>query len=615
VAPFAGALSHRSLMRPASAAWIALSLALAVAGSDSFAQAPGRTPHPDPQGASVPDIPSGPGVLSGTIVHRDPGHSTGGISVGLYSLSADGQPSLRQGTTDAEGRFRFEDLSNAPSRVYLVGVRIDDVPFGTRVAFAPGTTEATTEIEIHEPVADREALALEESRVEFEWRGAALNVRENHRIENRGERVVRWPLARAPEVRAPLEIDLPEGASPITPAFGQVAEHFERRGQRLLYWGPLHPGSNDIGFSYDVTPLATDAGDPQVRYQPRIAPTPGSFVALVPEGLSVLSADGLEAGAASDAEGRTVYQRFDPAAGIAMTLLAPAYQSDPAAVEIASANLWLELDDTALDTRIDYALRVDGEAPLAASDGQPLFTLSLPPGAELLGIAPAAASIGAVPGADSGTLEIHGPLPAGESVLRLHYRVPAETSGIDLAFSFPRDLRVLNLLVADTGIEIESDRLHRRRPARVGTRLYLQREAFDVGTDEVVELRLRPATTPKLPRDASRAALFVLAALAMAFTVAPLRRGRESESESAVAESGERIEREAVYAALRDLEHDFETGKLDAPDHQRLKHELEVRAAHLLSAEDAHVAARTCSGCGAAILGEWRFCAGCGATL
>ena len=46
-----------------------------------------------------------------------------------------------------------------------------------------------------------------------------------------------------------------------------------------------------------------------------------------------------------------------------------------------------------------------------------------------------------------------------------------------------------------------------------------------------------------------------------------------------------RRERESVLAALRDLEEDFETGKLDAADHAQMRGELRARAAALLAAE------------------------------
>ena len=71
-----------------------------------------------------------------------------------------------------------------------------------------------------------------------------------------------------------------------------------------------------------------------------------------------------------------------------------------------------------------------------------------------------------------------------------------------------------------------------------------------------------------LSRPDVRALLLVLGAgaLAMLFVVTPLR-SRHSDPHDPQHHAGLRRERELVYAMIRDLDHDFETGKLAAHDH------------------------------------------------
>lgn len=109
-----------------------------------------------------------------------------------------------------------------------------------------------------------------------------------------------------------------------------------------------------------------------------------------------------------------------------------------------------------------------------------------------------------------------------------------------------------------------------------------------------------------------------------------------------------REEREALYAAIGDLDHDLETGKLSAADHAELRAELRARAIHLLreeraagaeggaSAADSEMRAAAsaearaesaapppgdgaatprCAACGFEAAQAHRFCAHCGAPL
>jgi len=121
----------------------------------------------------------------------------------------------------------------------------------------------------------------------------------------------------------------------------------------------------------------------------------------------------------------------------------------------------------------------------------------------------------------------------------------------------------------------------------------------------------------------------LLAAGAVAFLARPVLRPRSVALEEM--EAPDRRERDSLYSALRDLEDDFETGKVAEPDYRTLREELRTRALALLQRE--RDAARTaaegsrplaagapafpapCGACGAMPRPDDRFCGRCGVPL
>jgi hypothetical protein len=278
-----------------------------------------------------------------------------------------------------------------------------------------------------------------------------------------------------------------------------------------------------------------------------------------------------------------------------------------------------------------------------------------------------------------------GPLPPGETVLEVHYRLPAsggpasaegarsepKASGVPLAGGTPAGLAdrraktgaegarsepkaseaprvggkpdgppdrpapfvfarrfaaavpLLSVYVADPGnLRAASERLHRRRPARTPDRTYLHLEAFELAPGEEVAVAL---SSLPLRRDLPRAATVGLVALATGLAAlalaGPLRGAvHERAAASGESESPAEREREALRAALGDLEHDFETGKLEQDDYARMRDELESRTASLQALPSpapalGASAPAPCPACGHTPAADDRFCARCGAKL
>jgi hypothetical protein len=568
-------------------------------------------------------LPEGPATLRGRIVHET-GGAVAGLSVVLYAAPGEGAPGLARTTSDASGAFAFEGISNDPGIAYLVGVRAEGLPFGTRVAFEPGQTLREVEVRVTPPLLDARGVEQVAARLRIERGCGGLRIAETHRLRNPAERAVLVPEPEREGATPLLAVELPAGAGPISAPFGALG--LVQEGPSVAFFGPLHPGENEIEWSYSV-------------------PARGDSLALawhLPQGarrLEVLAeAAGLRAtgaglvpGAEETIEGRTYAAAatgpIAPGAAFELRLELPALASP--ALEVSEGQAWLELDDAALVVDERYELSVPGAQPLAARAEAPLLCVALPPNAEALRFSPETLAMGAEPD-PSGELALRGPIPAGESALALRYRVPVAGGPIELARRIDRPVGVLGVFVADTGVVAESPRLHRRRSVASADRTFLHLEGFELAPGEEVPIRLS-RLPPRRPGSRIAALGFsaALAAAAIAFLIGPLRGRRvEPGPDPLVAEL--ETERESLVAALRSLDEDFETGKLDARDYEELRSELRARTAALIQRREelareralrsrgaaAEPPARaTCAACAALLAPEARFCHRCGARV
>jgi len=587
--------------------------------SRSLAQSDGPRPPP---------LPSGDGVVVGSVVRAgDAATGLAGVPVVLYGLSQTGEPGVGDTLTDADGRFRFEGVSSEPGMAYLVGAKYAGIPFfGPSIRFADGARELEAIVEVTEPTADASGLAVDEVVVQIEWTGGKLAVQELHRLTSRAGRVVLVAAEnRGARTPAPFETALPPGATDFLPLVAGFEDALERSGDRVRFWGPIYPNGQDVRFQY-LVPIEAE------RTRLELALPMGAARLRVLSSLSGPKLEG-EAPLATADDEEIEGRRFRVLAGegierdarVALVISLPETDADVERLTLPRADVWLELDDTQLVATTNVELAVDGANALASEGREPLARFALPPDAQDVEVAAESRALGAR--IEDGAIALRGPLPAGSSTLRAHYRVPATPDGARIALAFPREIATLNVLVADTGVEIESARLHRRRPFRQGTRTYLHREAFQVEAGESLELGLAPIRRGGLAR-APAAALALLGVAAAAwYLLTPLRgarASREDESTTSLA-----AQREAIYQDVRDLDHDFETGKLDAADHRTLRAALLARAAASIERERAGGAGdattddraprpsigRFCPSCGERIDASWTFCSHCGAKL
>jgi hypothetical protein len=284
------------------------------------------------------------------------------------------------------------------------------------------------------------------------------------------------------------------------------------------------------------------------------------------------------------------------------------------------ARLLLSLDDAALGVRETHVLQVKGEGAVMASPGGSLLRIPVPEASQDLRFSTdtAGLSLARLP---QGGVDVGGVAPPGESSVAVEYRIPVDGSSVDLVRSFEKRVPLLGIYLADTGrLILESDRLHRRRPVRTSDLTYIHLEAFSVAPGEKVALRI--ASQPP-SRGSSRAGVLAVVALASvlcgALLIAPLL-GGDLGTESAEPDEPPSVrERESIYAAIRDLEHDHETGKIAEADYASMRDELRGRALALLRREREATAERKraprCPACAADVGAADRFCSRCGQAL
>ena len=635
--------------RSALSATLSLLLVATLSGSITlFGSAVANPAFAQHEGAvgSAPPPPPGPGELIVQIINQDAAGSVSGISVALYALAPDGTPGLTDSETDAQGTATFSGISNDPNIVYLVGAQYKDIPFGERAAFQPGETSARVEVKVSSPTSNLSGISLDEIRSRVDWMGDRIVLTEVVRLTNPGDRVIQ--LSEAASGTAIFERPLPKGAKDFSAGPNSLGDGLTAEDGTVRFSGPLYPGDQRVEYRYSL-PIASDR---------RALQLPIEMKEAVGRVVVVAGTDGLEAAGPELIPSREVPsesgQRLSSWARTALpagqvlqvALRLPESRFDANLLSIPRGDVWVDFDDTRMSANVDLQISVEPGPPVSGTSEAPLFHVTLPNGASLEGVSPDAESMGLIPTGDGG-FDVIGPIGPGDHSLGFAYRIPSRPEGVQIDMRFPREIATLNVLIADTGLALESGRLHRRRPFRNGTRNFLHREAYNVSPDETVDLSLEPLRATGIPKQASLGLTLVAVAGAALFLIAPLRKSPTrtvTESPGQAALRGVQEAREAVYSSISDLDHDFETGKLEAEDHANMRAELLGEAVELLRQERSlgasspeaggppNVAAaatgaaaaqpqtppatgRFCPGCGETVNAGWKFCTHCGGSL
>ncbi len=217
-------------------------------------------------------------------------------------------------------------------------------------------------------------------------------------------------------------------------------------------------------------------------------------------------------------------------------------------------------------------------------------------------------------------VELRGPFFPGKLDIHLGYEL-GSGGLLQVDLPVPDAISRLDLRVRDFGVAVDAGPLHPARPGREADQVYLRYLGFDLEPGTAIPLSIRPLPPHSSP---PRAALALVVALlgggVMFWVLGPLR-GSEPRVATAAAPDIDG-EHTAMFTALADLEHDFETGKLSPEDRARLRHDIRSEALRSLSAaQAAQVPAEPAPAdlvacdCGRMPQPEDRFCARCGKTL
>lgn len=628
-------MSHRLAALARTGSLLRRAALAAVAGA-LLAASPARTQHPGSDTGGAPDVPPGPASIRGRVL-EPAGAGAADVEVVLYALPQGQAPGVRRGTTDADGRFVFQGIANDPSTAYLLGARRGEIAFpGERVSFGEGELDREVTIQLADASPDVRGVSVEESRLRVDGVGGRIVVTESHRLRNPSTQVVFVPEAERASRAAAFRTTLPPDTDGLTGPLGVLPEGLVRTGDELAFFGPLYPGEQELTFTYL---LPSKEGSTSVLR--RLASGAASVTLLAPESGPVVEAEGLAPGTPVSLGGRSyralVGGRVLPGGRVAFNVSLPPAQADPSALSVSEVRAFVEQDGAAVIVRENHRLSVAGDRMLVAPAEGGLYRIAVPDGASDIRFATDPPGIVLAPAEDGG-IEVAGPVPAGESTIELLYHVPVSDGASEVVLQSSRGVPLLSIFVADTGLELASDRLHRRRPVRTEDRTYLHLEAFDVEPNERVALRMETLSRGSASAGTVAAIVAALGVAAIAaLLAAPLRRSPGTAAPEAAAPAESR-EREALYAAMQDLEEDFETGKLSEEDHALLRDELRARALGLLREEEVassrsagaeapatradSVAAQVgvasapaCTDCGAALRPGDRFCARCGSRV
>lgn len=221
-----------------------------------------------------------------------------------------------------------------------------------------------------------------------------------------------------------------------------------------------------------------------------------------------------------------------------------------------------------------------------------------------------------------GHLDFRGPLLPGEREVQVTFDLVSEEDAVEVSLPVHGEAEEVVLLVRDFGVEVDAGALHPARPVREGDQIYLRFVGFDMAGDSEVPVRIRPLP----PRGGAPRWFSTLLTAGLAFGLAlvvarPIDRRAAHAADEVRPVASDDPEAEALDVALRDLEFDFETGKLSEEDRDRLRDELRRDAARALAqrrARHAAAAGESVSGrceCGRVPQAGDRYCASCGKAL
>ena len=247
-------------------------------------------------------------VVEGRVVNASSGGGTvGGLVVTLHEVTTDGRRELET-TTDADGRFSFDEVRLESGTAYGVSVIYQDAFYGEDLDVSKWPPDPVT-LTVYESSSDDGALKVSSASILFAGASAetgTVSAMEIVNLVNSGDET----YVPGPGVMDLLRFGLPSGASGLRVETSLVgANHIQvDRGFALVASVP--PGSHEVMYAYEFPYSGEEtAFDRSVRYGAE------NLRVMTPEDAMDLAADSLEE-ARTVTIGETRYRLIE-AAGLA----------------------------------------------------------------------------------------------------------------------------------------------------------------------------------------------------------------------------------------------------------------------------------------------------------
>ena len=227
-----------------------------------------------------------------------------------------------------------------------------------------------------------------------------------------------------------------------------------------------------------------------------------------------------------------------------------------------------------------------------------------------------------------GGVAVRGPIYPGERSYEFAYDLQDTGGELQIELDLPNSAETVEVMVRDFGAEIEAGPLHPARPVRSSDQVYQRYVGFDLPDGTSIPLQVTPLP-PVQPLPMTLRVLLVglIAGSLCYYVVRPFSVDAAAGLGGGLGEDGADAEKAALVTSLRDLEHDFETGKISAEDRDALRREVRREALEALARARAVEAKSSAPGageseeppasceCGFRPRPGDRFCGGCGRTL
>ncbi len=210
--------------------------------------------------APVHALAQGQGVIEGQVVNGTAnGGSVEGLTVTLRVFASMEEQPSQMATTDAEGRFRFDDLSTEADHSYVLLLNYGGVDYGSDLlTFSEGEMTLSVPLQVYEPIESDEAISIERAHIFVDFEEGNLLVGELYFFSNGSDRIyigaeeVAEGQNGATGLRGTLSLSLPTGATGLAVDGGELGQRFFETDEGFVDTWFLPPGqsSGQLMFRY-----------------------------------------------------------------------------------------------------------------------------------------------------------------------------------------------------------------------------------------------------------------------------------------------------------------------------------------------------------------------------